>query len=88
MSASKDFSLSTIEGIKTIDHFLVPKHELVKPDKEKDILEQFRITKEQLPKIWIYDPAIQNFEAKVGDIIRILRNEEGIKNTYYRVVTE
>ncbi len=69
--------------IKRIEHFLVPKHELVKTDDEKDILGKYSITKEQLPKIKDYDPAIQGLEAKEGDIIRILREGEIV---YFRVV--
>lgn len=71
--------------VKSIAHYLVPKHELLKPDEEKEVLGTFGITKEQLPKIKEYDPAIQGLNAKEGDIIRILRTDNG-KNTYYRIV--
>ena len=70
--------------VKKIVHFLVPKHELVKPDAEKEILEKFGITKEDLPRIKDYDPAIQGLDAKEGDIIRILREND--ESVYYRVV--
>jgi DNA-directed RNA polymerase subunit H (RpoH/RPB5) len=70
--------------VKKIVHFLVPKHELVKPDGEKEILEKFGITKKDLPRIKDYDPAIQGLDAKEGDIIRILREND--ESVYYRVV--
>lgn len=69
-------------------HFLVPKHVLVKPDKEKAILDKFGITKAQLPRILVYDPPIQDFEAKSGDIIEITETVNGKKNVHYRVVVE
>ena len=71
--------------VKKIEHFLVPKHELIKPEEEKKILEKYGVTKDQLPRIKTYDPAIQGLEAKEGDVIRILRKDEG-ENVYYRIV--
>jgi len=69
-----------------IEHHLVPKHELMKEDEEKKILETLNATKEQLPKIKIDDPAIRHLTPKKGDIIKIYRNEKHAKSIYYRVV--
>jgi DNA-directed RNA polymerase subunit H len=73
---------------KRIDHFLVPKHELVKEDDLNGILGKFGITKEQFPKIKEWDPAIADLGAKEGDVIRIHRDEGGVENIYYRVVVK
>jgi len=72
------------KDVKRIIHFLVPKHDLVKADGEKDLLEKYGISKEQLPKIREDDPAIQGLNAKEGDIIRIHRTDGEI--FYYRLV--
>ncbi|VVB73271.1 DNA-directed RNA polymerase subunit H [uncultured archaeon] len=76
----------TAENTKKIEHFLVPKHELLKEDETKKVLEKYGIGKDQLPKIRSDDPAIQHLEVKKGDVIRIARKEDHIDNTYYRVV--
>ncbi|MEM3407920.1 MAG: DNA-directed RNA polymerase subunit H [Candidatus Micrarchaeia archaeon] len=69
-----------------IVHKLIPKHEIVKEEDEKKLLESLNATKEQLPKIKIDDPAIRHLNPKKGDIIRIHREEKHAKNIYYRVV--
>ena len=66
----------------------MPKHELVKEEEVNEILGKFGITKEQLPKIKEWDPAIAELGAKEGDIVRIHRDEGGVINTYYRVVVK
>ncbi len=69
-----------------IVHSLVPKHEIVKEEEEKKILENLNTTKEQLPRIKLDDPAIRHLNPKKGDIIRIHRQERHTKSIYYRVV--
>jgi len=76
----------TEENTRKIEHFLIPKHELLKEDEMKKVLEKYDVTKDQLPKIRSDDPAIQHLEVKKGDVIRIMRKEDHIENTYYRIV--
>ena len=76
----------TEENTRKIEHFLIPKHELLKEDEMDKVLEKYGVTKDQLPKIRSEDPAIQHLEVKKGDVIRIMRKEGHIDNTYYRVV--
>lgn len=71
-----------------ISHFLVPRHELVKEEDEKEILDKFGVTKDQLPRINEYDPALRGLGVKRGDLIKIFREEETGKNAYYRVVVK
>ncbi len=69
------------------DHNLVPKH--IKLDKEKadKLLQKYNVGKIQLPRISRKDPAIKGLDAKVGDIIKIVRNSPTAgKSAYYRVV--
>lgn len=76
----------TEENTRKIEHFLIPEHELLNESEQKKVLEKFNITKDQLPKIRLDDPAIQHLETKKGDVIKIARKEDHIENFYYRVV--
>lgn len=70
-------------------HVLVPKHELISEEDKKELLDSLGISDNQLPKIFIVDPAIKELNAKPGDVIRITRKSELIgENTYYRIVIE
>jgi DNA-directed RNA polymerase subunit H len=79
-------------------HILQPKHTKLKEKETQEVLENFNISKAQLPKILSTDPALPE-ECEVGDIIKIERKEpagsasdknqlkeEGKIYTYYRVV--
>jgi DNA-directed RNA polymerase subunit H len=53
------------------------------------ILEFYKITSNELPRIRKDDPAISDLKPKVGDIIRISRRSQSAGNAfYYRVVIE
>jgi len=66
-------------------HILQPKHiKLSEKDVEK-LLKDFNISKPQLPKILLSDPALPE-GSQVGDVILIERKEEEKINPYYRVV--
>ncbi|MCS7109577.1 MAG: DNA-directed RNA polymerase subunit H [Candidatus Micrarchaeota archaeon] len=69
-----------------IIHHLIPKHEILSEEEEKKILEKYNVTKEQLPRIKIDDPAIRHLNPKKGDIVKIYREDRHAKWTYYRVV--
>jgi len=72
-----------------LENTLVPKHEVLAPEEAEKLLETYNVTHELLPKIKLSDPAIKGLNAKVGDIIKITRNEPKIgKNFYYRVVVK
>ena len=68
-------------------HIFVPKHEVLSPKEAKKVLERYGVTQEELPKIKKTDPAIEKFDAKIGDMIKITRESSIIDNAiYYRVV--
>ncbi len=70
-----------------MENILVPKHEVLAPEEAEKVLEFYNATRELLPKIKKSDPAIEKYDAKIGDIVKITREEAGIgKNFYYRVV--
>ena len=44
-------------------------------------------TDKQLPKILLTDPALENQDAKIGDVIKITRKSQTAGySTYYRIV--
>ena len=70
-------------------HVLVPKHSKLGENKVKELLDKYNISKIQLPKITIKDPAIAHLNSKIGDVIKIERKSLTSGNSiYYRVVTE
>jgi len=58
---------------KIMDHELVPKHEVVKPEEAVKILKELGVKPENLPWIRASDPVVKEIGAKPGDIVRIER---------------
>ena len=71
----------------TLNHVLVPKHEILSSEEKQNVLESLGATEKQLPMIDVEDPAIIEMKPKAGDIIKITRESPtaGI-TTYYRAV--
>ena len=80
--ASKDFD--------TMTHFLVPEHNKLTQKERQELLSTSKFSLRDLPKIFITDPAIENFDTKVGDIIKIKRKSPTAGETimYRRVANE
>ncbi len=71
-----------------LNHVLVPKHEILTKEEEKEFLDKIRIKKEDLPRIRKEDPAIRHLNPKLGDIVRIERKSPTAgKSYFYRVVS-
>ena len=66
-------------------HILQPKHSKINKKEEDELLHKLNISKTQLPKIKLDDPAIPE-DVQIGDIIKIERKEEEETFTYFRVV--
>ena len=72
---------------KVIDHFLVPKHEIVPEDRHEELLKKFGSSSDKFPQILKDDPAIMEIGAKKGDIIKITRSSPTAgTSVYYRTV--
>lgn len=70
-----------------IKHSYIPKHEIVSTDDLEKLISEQNINPEKLPLIYIADPGIAHLEVKVGDVIRITRNNKTIGEViYYRRV--
>jgi DNA-directed RNA polymerase subunit H len=71
------------------DHKLVPEHILLNEEEAKELLDEYDIEREMLPKIKESDPAAKEIGAKPGDIIKIIRKSDTAGETeFYRVVIE
>lgn len=82
-----EIKCASLFDICTQSHIFVPKHEIV--ENYINFLEEEGLDKSKMPKISIEDPAIRHLGAKVGDIIRIYRNEDfsDVSSLFYREVT-
>ena len=70
-----------------LKHELVPEHEVLTVEEADSLLNEFNISKGQLPKILITDPVVKNIKADIGDIIKITRNSQTASTAVvYRVV--
>ncbi len=77
----KDFEIS--------QHFLVPKHTKLNEKKKNELLEKYKITTKELPRISIKDPAIAHLNPEVDDIIKIERQSPTSKvSIFYRRVVK
>jgi DNA-directed RNA polymerase subunit H len=78
---------------ETLNHILVPEHQLMSEEKVEEILKRYDIKLEQLPKIRRSDAAIRALEIRTGEIlkgsvIKVIRYSEtaGISTSYRLVV--
>ena len=71
------------------DHELVPEHVLLSPEESIAVLKTYGIEAPQLPKIHVDDPVAKEIEAKVGDIIKVIRRSPTAKQSiFYRLVID
>ena len=66
-------------------HILQPKHSKLSEKEAEELLKKLNVSKAQLPKIFLSDPALPE-NCKIGDIIKIERKLESKITLYYRVV--
>jgi len=68
-------------------HELVPLHIKLNEDEKQKVLDELNISEKQLPSINENDVMIKKLNAKVGDLIKIIRKSQTSKESvYYRVV--
>jgi DNA-directed RNA polymerase subunit H (RpoH/RPB5) len=76
-----------ISSVNIVEHELVPKHEVLSKEEKQKVLDKFKITTEELPKILSSDAVMEYLKAKPGDVVRIMRDSPTAGETvYYRVV--
>lgn len=70
------------------EHTLVPKHAKLSEKEKKELLEKYKITPKELPKINPKDPALEKLNIKEGDIVKIIRpSRTAGEVAFYRRVT-
>ncbi|MCZ7385618.1 MAG: DNA-directed RNA polymerase subunit H [Candidatus Methanoperedens sp.] len=70
-----------------LEHKMVPNHEILNEEDLNKVLSEYKVDKEQLPKIRISDPSAVSVKAKVGDVVRITRESQTAgKSYFYRLV--
>ncbi|MDP6845432.1 MAG: DNA-directed RNA polymerase subunit RpoH/Rpb5 C-terminal domain-containing protein [Candidatus Nanoarchaeia archaeon] len=68
-------------------HVLIPKHKLLDEKSSKTLMEQYKISPNQLPSMSVKDPMAKHLNAEIGSIIEIERISEVTgKHKYYRRV--
>ncbi|MBI2137999.1 DNA-directed RNA polymerase subunit H [Candidatus Woesearchaeota archaeon] len=68
-------------------HSLVPKHLKLSDKEKKEILDLYRISLKELPKIRKKDSGIAHLEVKEGDVIKIIRpSATAGESIFFRVV--
>ena len=73
-----------------IDSPFVPYHEIVHPDKERELLKFYYQRKENLPKMLLNDTAVVWIGAHPGDVVMVNSISEncGIMQQYYLVINK
>lgn len=73
--------------INIIDHIAVPKHILLSEEELKRVLESYHAKRREIPEILVTDPVARYYNAKIGDMFRIIRpSETAGEAPYYRLV--
>jgi DNA-directed RNA polymerase subunit H len=78
--------------MKEIDitkHAMVPKHIILGEKEREELFKTYGITPRHLPRILESDPVVVAIQAKIGDVLRIVRKSQtaGTVN-YYRIVVK
>lgn len=70
-------------------HKLVPEHIILSEKEKKELLKEYDIKPDQLPRILENDPAAVSIRAKPGQIVKIIRKSPTAKYaTAYRLVVK
>lgn len=73
--------------LQVLLHEMVPDHQIMTPEEVENLLLQFDINEDQLPKIYHDDPAVKACGAKPGNVLRIIRKSQTAgEATSYRLV--
>ena len=79
---------------KVTDHFMVPEHILLTEKEAEAVLKQYKIQRDQLPRIRQSDPCIRAIEARgevtdPGKLVKIVRRSDTAgESVAYRVITD
>ncbi|OGS56176.1 MAG: DNA-directed RNA polymerase subunit H [Euryarchaeota archaeon RBG_19FT_COMBO_56_21] len=81
------------EELNVLEHELVPEHHLLSEKDSEKVLKDLKLTKDQLPKIRLGDPAVRVLDAIAGPveegmIVKIVRKSltSGVSVCYRLVI--
>jgi len=70
-------------------HILVPKHVKLSKKETEALLEHYKITLSELPRMSATDPGLAKLEVEIGDVIKIIRpSPTAGEPVFYRRVTK
>ena len=75
----------TVE-LDILSHILVPEMKILNEKQKTEVLKQYGIIENQLPRILSTDPVAVTLKANSGDIIQIKREDSTATYNSYRVV--
>jgi DNA-directed RNA polymerase subunit H len=74
---------------KADKHDLMPKHSKLSDSQKEKLLEKYKISPKELPRILKTDAGILQLGAKPGDVIKIVRKSDTAgEAAFYRVVVD
>jgi DNA-directed RNA polymerase subunit H len=72
-----------------LDKTVFAKHEVLGEEEAKQVLEKYRVSEDELPRIKKDDAALEDLVFKVGSIIKITRKSATAgQAVYYRIVVD
>jgi len=73
--------------VNITEHQLVPKHNKLTPDERKQLLQRYKLTPAQLPRMQVSDPVARYFGLERGEVVKIVRaSETAGRYVTYRLV--
>lgn len=81
MAEEKEFNI--------LKHSSVPNHAILSEEEKNQLLQKYKITPQNLPKILANDPTVKSIGAKQGDILKIIRKSPTAgESLYFRLVVK
>jgi len=72
-----------------LDHVMVPDHQIMSKEEVNKLFSTYQISNEQLPKINHDDSVVKSIDAKINDVIRIVRvSQTAGRSVSYRLVVK
>lgn len=79
----------TAKKIKIDSHALIPKHVVCSEKEKQAVFAHYGAQGSDFPRISTNDTGIATLKVKIGDLIKIERNDPNMgKVTFYRVVSD
>lgn len=73
-------------SVDVLDHYLVPKTEVLNGKEKEKLLKKYDISEKCIPQMLADDPVSKAVGAKAGDVVRIQRTDPTGSYDYYRLV--